>query len=76
MIGELVLIGCLVGLPFGLLGLFSLSRFGRHARERQAKPASQEMTLKEGETLYGVIEKGATLHFICGSTTRPGKAYE
>jgi hypothetical protein len=73
---EFILISCLTVVPFLLIILIGAYTFGKRRGWPQGRMQIEVISLKEGETLYGVLEKGNTHRFFVGRDTSNEKNYE
>jgi hypothetical protein len=74
---DLIPLYCIVFVPLFLMLLLVVHAFGKSCGWQQAgRRASTNIALKEGETLYGVVQKGKTHHFVIRRETSHDKGYE
>jgi hypothetical protein len=57
-----------------LLGIYVLGK--RNSGQQPGRRQIEVISLHEGETLYGVMDKGTTHHFFVGRYTSHEKGYE
>jgi hypothetical protein len=73
---ELVLIFCLTLVPCLLLVLLGVYMMGKRRGWQQGRMQIEVISLREGETLYGVIDTGRRHRFVTRIEPSHDKGYE